>query len=110
MDTPLEALLRAFLNSELTDYDGEAEAPTGYFTKVSIPDAAAADELIGQFPDTVGAYGVPSRDDLVAHHVVSVDHAGFIAVASFADESSAQHLYRGLQDDYGKYQEATEQP
>lgn len=85
------------------DSTGEADAPTGYFTLVTIPDEYGA--LYADCDDVrylAETYGVTTAD-VAGHHIVTHNSQGFVSVETFATESEARAEFDRLSTLYARY-------
>lgn len=81
--------------------DGDVDAPTGYFSRISIEDNELA-ELVAACD--LGTDDLPSLEP--GHYVTLETTVGIIMVFQVRDEASAQVVYGRMVDHYTKWLES----
>lgn len=107
MKTALEAVLQAMVTGGwANEKDGEVEAPTGHFARVSNSEAELS-EVVEAFEDVITAYDMDDTKELIGHFLVREDDAGFVHVTEYDDEVSLTRDFQQLQDDYSLWADTT---
>lgn len=105
MDTAIEALFRSMLNeSWFIASDGHIDSPTGYFGYVTNSDYEVND-IIAAFSETIDAYGMPDRNEIIGSYVAWIDSQGFIHIEKARHELSARHWFEARQREFSNWNE-----
>lgn len=105
MKTALEAVLQAMVaGAWANESDGDVEAPTGYFARISNSEAELA-EVEQAFSDVIEAYGMEDTRELVGHFLVVQNDQGFVYITSYENPIELTRDYQALQDAYAQWDE-----
>jgi hypothetical protein len=103
MKTALEAVLQAMITGGwANESDGEVEAPTGHFARVSNSEAELS-EVVQAFEDVITAYGMEDTRELIGHFLVVEDSQGFVHVKGYDNPIELTRDFQALQDAYAEW-------
>lgn len=107
MKTALEAVLQAMITGGwANESDGDVEAPTGHFARVSNSEAEVYGEpgsIVSTFSDVIAMYGMTDTNELIGHFLVVEDSQGFVTVHAFDDPIALTRLFQQMQDDFAEW-------
>ena len=105
MKTALEAVLQAMVTGGwANESDGNVEAPTGHFARVS-NSAAELAEVVAAFDDVITAYGMDDTSELVGHFLITEDSQGFVFITAYDNPIALTRDFQALQDAYALWDE-----
>ena len=108
MKTALEAVLQAMVTGGwANESDGNVEAPTGHFARVS-NSAAEMMEVCQAFADEIAMHGLTCEDAhalLIGDFLVREDSQGNVFVTAYDNPIALTRDFQALQDAYALWDE-----
>ena len=105
MKTALEAVLQAMVTGGwANESDGNVEAPTGHFARVSNSEAELS-EVVQAFDDVITAYGMDDTSELVGHFLITEDSNVIVFVSNYDNTIALTRDFQSLQDSYAFWDE-----
>ena len=97
-----QMLYRLSIDGWCNESSGSAEAPTGWFARISIS-LAELPEIVDAFDEPMAGAGFVETESLIGHHLIIEDGSGPLRVIAYDSEPELRSDYRALTTAYDEW-------